>query len=353
MPSKVNVNKFPDGLDKDSDDKIRKNTTYKDAHNVQLTGDGKYGGLQNLRGTTLIDTVLSTVTHATVNVMGAYKARTLVDSTSIEDCIYVFYSKDVASVYTFLIDVFRVSDSTTYNIYSEVVTSSIMLSLIDAFVIGETGVDTLYFTVTGIDLGRVRCTLNTSTPIIVKRQTELLKRYPSNPLLINDIIYNPKSESATSASHTIEWSELTSEDLSEQQIWTGKAILDNEIEAPDDFDVVIYWSITWGVTNVDYVDTKVDLKFPLSGSSIAGFPKFQSQIGPYTGNLSENGFETINITSAPYNTDPIFADIEVNKTDGSGSGVVNATVLINSITEVAGGDSYFRGINIQKEVILN
>ena len=352
MPSKVHVNKFPDGLDKDSDDKIRKNTTYKDAHNVQLTGDGKYGGLQNLRGTTLIDAVLSTVTHATVNVMGAYKARTLVDSSTIEDCIYIFYAKDVSSVYTFLVDVFRVSDSTTYNIYSEVVTSSIMLALIDAFVIGETGVDTLYFTVTGIDLGRIRCTLNTSTPTVVKRQTELLKRYPSNPLLINDIIYNPKSESATSASHIIEWSELTSGGSSEQDFWTGEALLDNEIEAPDDFDVSIYWSISWGVIGVTYVDTKVDLKFPASGGSLPGFPKFQSEIGPYTGNLSENGFETINVTSAPYNTDPIFADIEVNLTGGS-VGVVNAIVLINSITEVAGGDSYFRGIDIQKEVIIN
>jgi len=233
MPSKGYINKFPEGLDKDSDDKIRKNTTYKDAHHVQISGDGKYGGLQNLKGTTLIDTVLSTVTYSTINVLGAYKARTLVNTSSVEDCVYIFYIKDISSVYTFVIDIFRPSDGNTYTAYSKVVTSSGMLSVLDAFIIGDAGVDTLYYTTAEMPLGRLRCDLSTSTPTLVERQTELLKRYPSNKLEVSDILYNPKSEAAASDTHTIAFSLIGETNTSTFKDWDADALLDADTTAGD------------------------------------------------------------------------------------------------------------------------
>ena len=351
MPSKTYINKFPEGLDKDSDDKIKKNTTYKDAHHVELSGDNKYGAVQNLKGTTLVSTILSTVTYSTINVMGAFKARTfIVDDTDVEDCIYIFYAKNVSSVYTFVVDLFRPSNDTVYNIFSSVGDSSIMSISIDAFVVGEGGVDTLYFTTNLLPPGRIRCVLE-STPAIVARQQELFKRYPSNSLTVSSILYNIKGDSPPSDIHNISLDGVFSGG-SLVGLWTGTAPLDSDTQGGDSFNITIDWDIEYRFnadTGTDGIAASIDVKYPESGSSVAGFPKTTT---PFLVNDSDSGTEVILANLVPYNSDPLWVEITARQdTFGDPFAWAQASVTITAIAEVTGGDTYNLGSVLNRTVL--
>jgi hypothetical protein len=344
MPREGFVNKFPEGLDKDSDEKIRKNTTYKDAWHVQLTGDGKYGALQNLKGTTQITNIVSSIIYTNINVMGAYSARTLVNTTSVEDCIYIFYGKNVASVYTFHIDIFRVSSGVLYSAFSSTETSDVLTALMDAFTIGEAGVDTLYYTVSDKPLGRIRCILNTASPTITERQTELLKRYPSNTLQVSNILYTPKSEAGAANDHKINL--VTNTDTGDD--WTGTAELDNDTTGGDEFDVAFAWDLY-----IDNQTTEATARIEVeewNGAAyvaVAGFPQeiTDNTVG---GETTTGGTFTVNVDWNPYNSNPIIIRLY---TDALGaSDIATASIEITNIYHVAGGDTYSMGTFLFKEV---
>jgi hypothetical protein len=347
MPSKTYINKFSEGLDKDSDDKIRKNTTYKDAYHVELSGDSKYGAIQNIKGSSLVDTILSTVTYSNINVMGAFKARTyIVSDTDVEDCVYIFYIKNVSSVYTFVIDLFRPSNNTTYNIFSSVESSSMMSASVDAFVIGEGGVDTLYFTTNILPPGRIRCVLD-STPLITERQQELFKRYPQHPLVISNIIYNPKSESAASDSHIVNLETISNPAGGDE--WEGKIVLDNDTQSGDQFRLFLDWDLSIDTTDVDAL-ARIEIQVwnGATYQALSGFPK-QLYDDTQGGPQSDGGSETIDITYNPYLANPVLIDL-ITDAGGVLDDIGVASVEITNIQELAGGDNYSLGTFLFKEV---
>jgi hypothetical protein len=350
MPREAYINKFPEGLDKDSDDKIRKNTTYKDAHNVQLTGDGSFGSLENIKGTTFVSNIVSSISYDEINFLGAFNAKTFVydsdfSGATIKDCIYLFYATEITGTYSFNISLLIPDTQIVYSVYSKEVDSGIMSSTIDAFSSGDAGVDTIYYTVEGMPIGRIRCIIDISDPNIIERQTELIKRYPSNSLIVSDVIYNPKDEAAVSDIHTISFSTVSEITLSSYKVWNGDALFDNDTTATDDFDVYVYYSLILDGGESNTPSGHIYIYDNVAG----GISLTVAQTVTPGGTYSNNGTRIISRSGA-YNPDPIRAEVSIDTGSSTGTCFARAEVSITSILKTSGDGSYLRGTPTSKSV---
>lgn len=165
----IHINQFAEGIDKDTDLKFIKNLKMVDAVNMEITGDGKYFALKNIKGTShildIIDSPSVDSNIDNVNILAAFECKCAFQSgyysgQSVDEkneCVIIY------SVHKLISDSSEVSRITLYDISRDFTTilyetstnnignGKVQLSfplegVIDGSVYGERGIDNIYFT---------------------------------------------------------------------------------------------------------------------------------------------------------------------------------------------------------------
>jgi len=319
-------NIFSGGLDFDTDPKLFKEGKYRDAYHVSLSGPSKFGSLKAMGGTDkIVELMPSPIVIDDINIMKSVRSRYWIVSDGIvEDCVTIFWSYQDGGTTRFVISVFRPSDSSVADVYTDIVGDDYMSLAIDAVVYRDGMVDNVYFTDGFSYPKRLKCILNGS---LTDRNIDLFRRYPSRGLAVSDIIYTPKEEPIIGNLHRILLVRFPDVNQPFEQWKSGELLFDttggsSDISALNSFemlaDMAIYQQISNGIVGAEYYaevtirnrngsvlhtisNTLVSEEFGLAPS------KF------YSLSLT-NQKMTVNVGENPYNPTPFFCQVRVTKT---------------------------------------
>lgn len=163
------VNKFNDGLNGDLDKSLVSNSSFLEAYNLHLVGDGKFLALENLSGTTELHTIESSFS-GTIN--GLFAVNCLINNVS-EKCLLVF------TLYNNLqrVFIYRIAGGTSAVIFEEAYLGTEPI-IISAFTYPENGIDYVYFTDGVNELRKFRLAFTGTIPQFSVRGVSLQRSAP-------------------------------------------------------------------------------------------------------------------------------------------------------------------------------
>jgi hypothetical protein len=172
---RVFTNKFLKGLNVDMDLAVTPAENYISAHNLTLTGDGKFLALTNIQGTAEIDTLVETFTDGYV--LGVFPTKFKIGDVENVDCLLVFTAQEGGD---FKILCYDLDNSQLYEIFSQPFTTEFAQAnpLVDGVVYPENGVDYVYFTDNFNEIRKLRCeiTLPYTANFLSPEQLSLQRR---------------------------------------------------------------------------------------------------------------------------------------------------------------------------------
>jgi hypothetical protein len=113
MAERITRNTFERLRNTDADPSKIQPNQYVEAHNVEVSGEGSYFSLRNIKGTQEVETILSGISD-TVEVLGAFRNRYLI-SGAYKNCITLFTLDDA----TYKIWCYDTESDTLYELYEE------------------------------------------------------------------------------------------------------------------------------------------------------------------------------------------------------------------------------------------
>src|SRR5690606_11073969 len=124
---------------------------FTDAHNVELTSDGNFLSLKNLKGTVEVGGITNS---AGTEVIGIFETFYKIDTTANVKCLTIFTATNTL----FKIWCYDTENDVKYELYEEVVTDYLTSDrIVNADAYGENELDILYFTDNYSELRQLRC----------------------------------------------------------------------------------------------------------------------------------------------------------------------------------------------------
>jgi hypothetical protein len=158
--AKIHQNLFSGGLNKDLNRSFVESAEYFDAHNLTLVESNKFLALENIKGTTNLQTI---VNDSTTIVLKVFECNYKIGATEGVKCLTIFTAKP--NDY-FKILCYDINNDVLYELYREAVSSDYFTDdrLIDVVLYPENGIDLLYFTdfYTGHGIRKLRCEIPVS-----------------------------------------------------------------------------------------------------------------------------------------------------------------------------------------------
>ncbi len=150
----VTKNFFVNGLNTNDDKNQIKANEYLEAHNLELTSDGNFFGLRNIKGTTELIEVLGS---ATAESLGVFPNKYKIGDDYF-NCLTIF-TVDT----TFKIFCYDAENNNLYQLYEEAIADDYKTDdrVIDAKNYPENGIDILYYTDFFNEIRKVRCEIPT------------------------------------------------------------------------------------------------------------------------------------------------------------------------------------------------
>jgi hypothetical protein len=355
-------NIFSGGIDFDTDPKMFREGKYRDAYHVTLSGASKFTGLKAMGGTDKVSELIAgPIAIDDINIMRGVRSRYWIVADGVaEDCATIFWSYDNAGTTYFVISVFRPSNASVTDIYNEVVDSSYMSLALDAVVYRDGLVDNIYFTDGYTYPKRLKCILNGS---ITDRNLDLFRRYPSNGLVVSDVIYTPKEEPIVGTLHKMN---LVREPdvVQPYELWqSGYLLFDttggsSDISALNSFemaaDLAIYQSIVNGTPGAEFYaeatikDRTGATLYTISNTLVSSI--FSTPPSGFYNASLVNQKMTVNLGENPYNPTPFFCQVRVTKTS-SAVGTSRAQFSLRNIYPTGSDiDAYQLGTSLNMTV---
>lgn len=158
MSNKLTLNTFSRGRNSDVDQALIQPDQYLSAKNVELTADGSFFSLKNIKGTTQTSSLLSDDN----DILAVKESNYIIDGVSYP-CITVFAASLADG---FRIIVYNTANTNTYVLFTEPVGSDYFTDdrNVDVVNYPENGLDVLYFTDNYHEPRFLRCEINSYTP---------------------------------------------------------------------------------------------------------------------------------------------------------------------------------------------
>lgn len=181
---KAFVNRFEKGLNGDIDKAVSPDGTFLSAENLQLGGDSKYLALENLAGTTAVETITAGFSG---KVLGVFGNKLKVNDVSV-DALTVFTALSGGNFKIWAIDVVN---NDTYELYEETFTAEFEASnpVIDAVVYPENGTDIIYYADGYNEIRKIRLEVPSpySANFLTSEQISLQRRATIAKLSLTDV----------------------------------------------------------------------------------------------------------------------------------------------------------------------
>lgn len=143
-------NTFTGGLNEDIIKNLMPENQFTDAKNLTLVGDGNFLALQNIKGTTQLQQIIS---QNNTRVLGSFATKYKIGTEEGIECVtlFVYSINSLGTSATFSIYAYRINDyPTLYTLYTESapIENSVFQipSIVDGVLYPESGIDILYFT---------------------------------------------------------------------------------------------------------------------------------------------------------------------------------------------------------------
>lgn len=151
---RVFTNKFLKGLNVDMDLAVTPAENYIGAHNLTLTGEGKFLALTNIKGTEDIDSLISG--FADGYVLGVFPTKFKIGTVENVESLLIMTAQPGGD---FKISCYDLDNSQLYEIFSQPFTSEFAASnaLVEGVVYPENGLDYVYFTDNFNEIRKLRC----------------------------------------------------------------------------------------------------------------------------------------------------------------------------------------------------
>ena len=151
MAERITKNNFSRGRNTDIDKNALEPVYFTDAHNVELTSDGNFLALKNLKGTVEVEGITNV---AGTEVLGIFETFYKIDTASNVKCLTIF----TATNSLLKIWCYDTESDVKYELYEEVVSNYLTSDrIINADAYGENELDILYFTDNKSELRQLRC----------------------------------------------------------------------------------------------------------------------------------------------------------------------------------------------------
>jgi hypothetical protein len=162
-------NGFKGGMNKDADSSVMPPDFYLDAHNLTLTGDGKFFALENIKGTTELG-VLDISFFG--EVMAVYENRYTIGTDTDVRCLTVFTAESGGN---FQIWCYRLDTSDVKKLFAQSFDADFEAANpeVDAVVYPEGGIDIIYFTDNYNELRKLRCEIPTGAADNFLKESDL------------------------------------------------------------------------------------------------------------------------------------------------------------------------------------
>lgn len=162
---KLTKNTFEQGLITDIDDARRQPTSYGDAHNVTLVGDGSFFGLKDFKGTLPVGHVSGGITDNLASnvrtVVGKYKIG---DTEGVNCLTHFITSNQAGDQGAFYITCYDLDNNVLYYLYRETGLGTEYFDehrIVDTRVYPENGLDYIYFSDGFSEMRQLRCEIPT------------------------------------------------------------------------------------------------------------------------------------------------------------------------------------------------
>lgn len=151
---KLVKNIFSGGRNSDTDPHSIEPRFYTEAHNVELTGDGVFGGLRNFNGTTKIEDI----TDVSGTVLLREFENNYIINGDLVPCLTIFTAKTGGKFKIWCLDV---GSGTKYELFEEDTPTGYFDNdrVVDGTVYSENGIDILYFTDFYNEIRQLRCVI--------------------------------------------------------------------------------------------------------------------------------------------------------------------------------------------------
>lgn len=138
---KQSIHKFSSGTNADVDKSSIPEGTYLSADNLILSGDGKFLSLENIRGTTAVETITAGFSG---KVLGVFANQLKINGVNVQ-ALTIFTAVSGGNFKIWAVDI---TNNDTYELYEESYSAEFEASnpVIDAVVYPENGTDIIYFT---------------------------------------------------------------------------------------------------------------------------------------------------------------------------------------------------------------
>jgi hypothetical protein len=157
----IHKNTFDGGLNADIDISNIRPNQYRDALNVNLSGDGEFYSLKNINGGSFVyqlfvdtDATTTTTSDDQFNILGMYSViGTTAGGDTENGIITIMVYENTSGVYKVVVNLFNIETTTGYTLYTfDTTNSDILKAAADAIVYSEAGQESIYWTdgVTGI-----------------------------------------------------------------------------------------------------------------------------------------------------------------------------------------------------------
>lgn len=182
---KAFVNKFFSGANADLDKAISPEGSYLEANNLNLSGDNKFLSLENLAGTTAVETITSSFSG---KVLGVFANKLKVSGVTVE-ALTVFTAVSGGNFKIWAIDL---TNNDTYELFQETYSAAFEASnpVIDAVVYPENGTDIIYFTDGFNEIRKIRLEIPSpySANYLTAEQISLQRRATIAQIILYDVI---------------------------------------------------------------------------------------------------------------------------------------------------------------------
>lgn len=147
---KYTSNKFSHGQNSNADKNQIPGNQYLEAHNLELTSDGAFFGLRNIKGTTAVQTVLGS---STAECLGVFPNKYKIGDDYF-NCLTIFTVDSIFKIWCY-----DTENDQLYELYEESIAVNYKTDdrVIDAKNYPENGIDILYFTDFYNEIRKVRC----------------------------------------------------------------------------------------------------------------------------------------------------------------------------------------------------
>jgi len=215
VEQQIHKTTFEGGLNTDVAKQLVSQNQYIAASNLSLVNDGNFLVLENLKGTTAVETV---TTNSTATILGVFPTKYTIGTTEDVKCLTIIYHLIDTGVHYYKIDAYDTENDLLYRIYSTTVPSNYLGNdrVVDAILFAENGLNLLYLTDYYQRPQKLRCFIPGSyagSAFLTKQDVELLRVPAIGDLRLSDIttggslltgtyqlayqLYNPTSNKAT------------------------------------------------------------------------------------------------------------------------------------------------------------